>query len=73
MEIPQKIEKAAKERIELGGRIQFLCEYEGEQIYICKFEEQMIIGLPELYLWNGIRAKTVDGREALTLLSKLPI
>lgn len=73
MEIPQQIIKAAESRKHLGGSLQRLCKYKGEEVYSYVYDEEMTIGYPELYLWNGHRARTVSGESGLKLLSELPI
>lgn len=71
--IPQQVTKAAESRKSLGGSLQLLCKFKGEEVYSYVYEEDVTIGYPELYLWNGKRSKTVSGESALKLLSELPI
>ena len=71
--IPQQIIKASESRKHLGGSLQRLCKYKGEEVYSYVYDEEMTIGYPELYLWNGHRARTVSGESGLKLLSELPI
>lgn len=71
--IPQAVIKAAESRKDLGGTLQKLCKFKREEVYSYVYDEEMTIGMPELYLWNGKRCKTIDGDFALTYLAKLPI
>ena len=71
--IPQQVIKVAEGRKHLGGSLQRLCKYKGEEVYSYVYNEEMTIGMPELYLWNGKRARTIGGEDALKFLSELPI
>lgn len=71
MDIPKQVIEAAANEIQLGGHVVFECEYKGEQVYDCSYDEEMTIGLPIFYLWNGERVKVVDGIDGEELLLKL--
>lgn len=70
--IPDKIQKAAQERVDLGGKVILLGEHSGREVYVCEFEEPVTIGLPEVYLWDGQIAQTVIGEKAANIISALP-
>lgn len=70
--LPKEVIKAAEGRSDLGGSLVRLCKYKGEDIYTYEYNEEMTIGYPELYQWNGKRVKTIYGEPALKLLSELP-
>lgn len=67
--IPKKVIKAARYRISLGGNLTKVGKYNGLDVYTCKFDEVMTIGLPEVYLWDGTNVKVVSGEEALSFIS----
>ena len=69
--IPKKVIEAAEERIALGGKPVKIGEYKGFEVYSCEFREELTVGLPELYLWNGSFVKIVDGEEALVLMGSV--
>ena len=71
--IPQEVIKAAEGEAFLGGSLQLLCKYEGEEVYSYVYDEPVTIGMPEFYLWNGKRVRIVVGGEGEELLAKLPI
>lgn len=71
MEIPKQVIEAAANEISLGGQVVFECEYNGEQVYDCSYEEDMTTGMPIFYLWNGSRVKVVDGVDGEKLLGEL--
>ena len=71
--IPQAVIKAAESRKDLGGTLQRLCKFKGEEVYSYVYDEEMTIGMPELYLWNGKRVRVVSEEQAEKLLAKLPI
>lgn len=70
--IPEKVQKLAQERVDLGGKVILLGGYEGKEVYICDFEEPVSIGLPEVYLWDGEAAQTIIGKRAADIISALP-
>jgi len=69
--IPKKVIEAAEERIALGGQPVKIGEYKGVEVYSCEYQEEMTIGLPELYLWNGSYVKIVGGEEALEIMGSV--
>lgn len=69
--VPKKVIEAAEERIALGGQPVKIGEYKGFEVYACEFQEEMTVGMPELYLWNGSFVKIVDGEEALVLMGSV--
>ena len=70
LNIPKLVVEAAANEIALGGHLVLECEYNGEQVYTCTYDEIMIIGLPIFYFWNGERVQTVQGEEVLIMLGK---
>lgn len=73
MDIPKQVIEAAKGRADCGGRLEVICNYESKEVFSYVYDEPVIIGPPEFYLWDGEKAETVQGDDALELLSKLPI
>lgn len=69
--IPKKVIEAAEERIAIGGQLAKIGEYKGFEVYTCEYQEEMTIGLPELYLWDGSRVKTVCGEEAPEIMGSV--
>ena len=69
--IPEKIQKAAQDRVDIGGKVILLGEHNGREVYICEFEEPVTIGLPEVYLWDGEAAQTIIGERAADIISAL--
>jgi len=69
--IPELVIVAAAHEIALGGHVVRVCEYNGEQVYVCTYKEEMVIGLPRFYLWNGVRVKNVNGNEGSELFVEL--
>lgn len=67
--IPKKIIEAAADRISLGGYPAKVGKYKELDVFTCKFDEEMTIGLPEVYLWDGTNVKVVSGEEALKFIS----
>lgn len=66
--IPKPIIKASKQRAALGsGRIERVGKWRGFDVYSFVFAEEMTLGLPEYYLWDGKRAKVVSGMDALKI------
>ena len=66
--IPKEVVEAADERISLGGKPVKIGEYKGSEVFICEFREEMTIGLPELYLWDGFSVEIVGGEKALEIM-----
>ena len=66
-----QITEAARSRLELGGHIELLYEKDGKEFYICAFDEEMTIGAPEVYVWDGKEVKTVSGEEAWALMPSI--
>lgn len=73
MDIPKQVIEAAKGRADCGGRLEVICNYESKEVYSYVYDEPMIIGLPEFYLWDGSKVDVVRGEDALGLMDKLPI
>lgn len=71
--IPQLVIEASVGRADCGGHLKLLCKYKGEDVYSYVYDEPMIIGLPEFYMWNGKHVRVVNGEEGLYLLGELPI
>ena len=71
--IPKPVVEASLDRADCGGHLKLLCNYKGEEVYSYVYDEPMIIGLPEFYLWNGEYVQVVNGEEGLDLLGELPI
>lgn len=69
--IPIEIIEAAAERISLGGFPVKIGEHNGYEVYSCEFDEEMTIGLPEVYLWDGSTVKIIAGEEALLIISAI--
>lgn len=67
--IPKEVIEAAGERMSLGGYPVKIGEYKGSEVFTCEFKEEMTIGLPELYLWDGRRVKVIAGEEALVIMA----
>ena len=72
MEIPQSVQKAARERMSLtGGRIVLLTVINGADIYALSYDEEMTIGLPEYYVYKDGKVEVVSGVKALEITSQL--
>jgi len=71
MEIPQQVIEAASSEVEIGGKVVYECDYKGEQVFDCHYDQPVVIGMPIFYLWNGERVNKVGGREGLELLGTL--
>lgn len=71
--IPNLVRKAAEGRKFLGGRVEFLCYYNNKEVYSYKYEEdeQVNVGFPEFYVWDGKHCDVIGGFDALDLLGKL--
>jgi hypothetical protein len=69
--IPKEVMKAAKGLDDYKGKMILLGKYKGEDAYTWEFDEPAIIGLPEVYLWNGSRVITIKGNDALDIISLL--
>ena len=65
----QLLEKAAEERLELGGHLVLLGEMDGQQIYTVEFDEIMTVGCPQVYVWDGEKVDTISGDEAGLLIA----
>lgn len=62
--VPSAVKKAARHLTRMGGHVVPLCTRDGKTVYICEFDEEVTIGLPEVYLWDGQNVETVFGEEA---------
>ena len=65
MFVPKEITALAQERIELGGRVVKIGERNGFEVYSCEYDQEMSIGLPEVYIWDGEKAELISGEDAL--------
>ncbi len=72
-EIPQIVIKAAEGRKHLGGTLQLVGKYRKQEVYTYIYTEPMTIGMPEVYLWDGKRAQTINEEHALDILNRMPI
>lgn len=66
---PAAVRRAARSRLNLGGYIIYIGQYQGQEVYTCKFDEEVTIGPPEVYLWDGHKVTTITGENALELLN----
>ncbi|MBQ2501191.1 MAG: hypothetical protein II524_01860 [Bacteroidales bacterium] len=66
---PAAVRRAAKSRLKLGGYIIYIGQYQGQEVYTCKFDEEVTIGPPEVYLWDGHKVTTITGENALDYLN----
>lgn len=71
--IPHLVIEAAEGRKFLGRRLRVLCKYNNEEVYSYEYDEEVTIGYPEFYLWDGVRCLIVTRQDALELLGKLNI
>lgn len=71
MEIPKQVTEAAKGLADYGGTLIKIGNYQGQEVYSWHFDEPVTIGLPEVYLWDGQRAKIVYGDKAVKIISDL--
>lgn len=65
--IPNEVVDAARGRIEAGGTLRKMNRRGNKDVYMCVFPEnnQVTIGLPEVYLWDGAKVEVVVGEPAL--------
>lgn len=70
--IPKQVIKAAEGRKHIGGVLRMFGHYKGFEVYSYEYAEEVTIGMPEIYLWDGTNVKVVDGEEALNLISLFP-
>ena len=66
---PAAVRRAARSRLNLGGYIIYIGQYQGQEVYTCKFDEVVTIGPPEVYLWDGHKVTTITGENALDYLN----
>ena len=72
MKVPKEVIQQAQELIDrYDGYIERLGVYKHQDVYIYKFREAVIIGLPEVYLWDGKRCKRVFGENAFKIIDAL--
>ena len=69
MKIPQKVVQAAESRKHLGGTLEMLGHYKEWEVYTYTYSVPATIGMPELYLWNGVKVQVVEGDKALDIIS----
>ena len=64
--IPKKVIEAARGGIDAGGTLCKVNRRRNKDVYMCVFPEdnQVTIGLPEIYLWDGAKVETVVGEVA---------
>ena len=70
--IPEAVIKEAKDLIDrYGESIDYLGEYEEDEVYIFVFPENMETGFPFIYLYDKAsnQAMTITGFKALDILS----
>lgn len=66
--IPSKIKQAAAELIaEYGDNIEYIGEYKDKEVYLFRFPEDIEIGFPVYFLYDGKHIDTITGFEALRL------
>ncbi len=63
------VRRAARSRLNLGGYIIYIGQYQDQSVYTCAFDEAMTIGEPEVYLWDGKKVTTITGENALEFLN----
>ena len=73
MEIPEQVLRLASKDIRMephiGGELTYFGRYEGKDVYSFSYKEDVTIGLPTAYLWDGKEATSVsDGMEALNII-----
>ena len=66
---PAAVRRAARSRLNLGGYIIYIGQYQGQEVYTCKFDEEVTIGPPEVYLWDGHKVTTITGENAFEFLN----
>ena len=66
---PAAVRRAAKSRLNLGGYIIYIGQYQGQSVFTCAFDEEMTIGEPEVYLWDGKKVTTITGENAFEVLN----
>lgn len=71
MAIPKQVTEAAKGLADYGGTIIKIGFYKSQEVYSWHFDEPVTIGLPEIYLWDGQRARTICGDKAVKIISDL--
>ena len=66
--IPEQVKKAAAELIEsYGDSIAYIGIYNGKQVYLYRFPEDVETGFPFYFLYDGKSVDVVSGFEALDL------
>ena len=66
---PAAVRRAARSRLNLGGYIIYIGQYQDQSVYTCAFDEEMTIGEPEVYLWDGKKVTTITGENAFEFLN----
>lgn len=61
--------KYAKNRIELGGKLEKIGMSGDKEVWICTFKNPITIGYPEIYLWDGYKVDVINGEDALDYIS----
>lgn len=75
MIIPEAVKKAASHILGIGGaHIEHLGKIQdGRDAYTCSFKEEVAIGYPEIYLYDGHLVYTASGSEAFNIFDELGI
>lgn len=69
MEIPAEVLKAAAKIVsQYGENFTLVGEYEGSDVYIYRFPEDLILGFPFLYLYKDKRVTFVTGQKARDII-----
>ena len=66
---PAAVRRAARSRLNLGGYIIYIGQYQDQSVYTCAFDEAMTTGEPEVYLWDGKKVTTITGENAFEFLN----
>ena len=66
---PAAVRRAARSRIQCGGFLVLIGRYDGQEVYTCNYYEDVTIGPPEVYLWDGHKVTTITGEDALDFLN----
>lgn len=70
--IPKAVIKAAESKASLGsGNIAFIGKYKGCNVYTYQYNEELTIGLPEIYITIGPFVKVVTGYKAVIILNAI--
>ncbi len=71
-DIPQAVLNKARELLSsYDCEVQMIGVYEQKEVYIINFHEDVTIGLPEVYLWDGKNCKTICAPDSFHILKSL--